>query len=92
MLMYANEAREKTIANKNILETMRKEALHNWIEEVCGKAIEEAVAQCQFKVSIEIPSVHDADEVASEFRDKGYHTSIKWSESNKSILISWNRN
>jgi methyl coenzyme M reductase subunit C-like uncharacterized protein (methanogenesis marker protein 7) len=90
--MYANEAREKTIVNKGILETMRKEALHNWIEEVCGKAIEEAVAQCQFKVSIEVPLTHNVDEIASELQDKGYHTSTRWSESNKSILISWNRN
>ena len=91
-MMNANEARNKTIANKGADENKRVEALRNWVEETCGKAVEEAVEARKFEVSVEIPRIHDASDVATELRAMDYSVHIKWGNPNNAVLISWQKN
>jgi hypothetical protein len=91
-MINANEARNKTVANKVADENKRMASLRNWVEETCGSAVEEAVEARKFEVSVEVPRIHDASDVATELREMGYNVHVKWGNPHNVVLINWQKN
>ena len=90
--MNANEARNKTNELLKADEAKRMEALRVWVEETCGKAIEEAIEARKFETVVKVPDEHNISDVANELRNKHYTADICWSGSIDKITISWRKN
>ena len=90
-MMNANEARNKTNELLKADEAKRMEALRAWIEETCGKAIEEAIEARKFETVVQVPDEHNISDVANELRNKHYTANICWSGSIDKITISWRK-
>ena len=90
-MMNANEARAKTTENLNLDEAKRMESLRAWVEETCGNAIDKAVEARKFQTCVEVPRTHDADDVATVLRKKGYMVSLSWGANGTQIAIDWRR-
>ena len=91
-MMNANEARIKTNELLKADDNKRMEDLRAWVEETCGKAIEEAVEARRFEVVVDVPNKHNTSDVASELRDKGFVINICWGNPTNRITISWRKN
>ena len=91
-MMNANEARNKTNELLKADEAKRMKALRVWVEETCGKAIEEAIEARKFETVVKVPDEHSIIDVANELRNKHYTADICWSGSIDKITIGWRKN
>ena len=90
-MMNANEARNKTNELLKADEDKKMEVLQAWIEETCGKAIEEAIEARKFETVVQVPDEYNISAVARELRNKHYTAEICWSGSIDKITISWRK-
>lgn len=88
-MMNANEARNRTNELLKADETKRMEDLRAWVEECCGKAIEEAVEARKSTVVVDVPCKHNTYDVESELRGKGFKINVCWGNPTNRITISW---
>lgn len=90
-MMNVNEARNKTNELLKADENKRMEELRAWVEETCGKAIEEAVEARKFEAVVDVPNKYNTSDVADELRGKGFVVSICWCNPINRITISWRK-
>lgn len=90
-MMNANEARNKTNELLKADENKRIADLRTWVEETCGKAIEEAVEARKFEAVVDVPPKHNTSDVVTELRDKGFVVSVCWGNPINRITIGWRK-